>query len=186
MSLLRILTLAVPLLLCAGSPFAAEPPFTLTEDGSAFLYTARPGDQPGTLAAMFGIDANEIPAFLAANGVKDPTRITIGQVFRIPNPLASRAAAAEAKAGALEKELTELRARAQRFDRELGESRAAAETAERRAERLAGLERWSHLLGALGVVLVLVLAAAASHRPQRAPQTGRVGALCPRRRRRAR
>ena len=159
---LRILLLATSLFLCAGSTLAAEPPFTLTADGSAFLYSARPGDQPGTVAAMFGIGAKDLPAFLAANGVKDPTRITIGQVFRIPNPLAVRAADAEAKAAKLEKDSGEQRARADRLDHELGASRAAAENAERRAERLAGLERWSHLLGCVGVVLVLALAAAGS------------------------
>jgi hypothetical protein len=160
--LLRILLLAIVLVLRAGTSLAAEPPFSLTEDGSAFLYSARPGDQPGTVAAMFGIGVNELPAFLAANGVKDPARITIGQVFRIPNPLASRAVAAESKVGALEKELAEQRTRAERLDRELGESRATAEEAQKRADRLAGLERWSHLLGVIGVVLVLGLAAAGS------------------------
>src|SRR5258706_15392131 len=76
--------------------FAAEPAFTLAEDGSAFIYKARPGDQPGTVAAMFGIGQREMPAFLTANDVSDPTRVGIGHVYRIPNPLAVRATESEA------------------------------------------------------------------------------------------
>src|ERR1700741_1398435 len=91
-------SLIVVALVLAPAPAFAEPLFTFAEDGSTFIYKARPGDQPGSVAAMFGIGQQEMPAFLAANGITDPTRVGIGHVYRIPNPLAVRAATAETKA----------------------------------------------------------------------------------------
>src|SRR5262245_25609158 len=87
---------AVPAL---GMAFAAEPPVRLTDDGTAFLYQSQPGELPGVVAERFGV--RDLPAFLAANGIKDPTRVATGYVYRITNPLAERALAAEARAAAL-------------------------------------------------------------------------------------
>src|ERR1043166_6635724 len=67
---------------------AAEPLFTLSEDGKTFLYKARPGDHPGIVAEMFGIPARDVPAFLAANHITDPTRVGAGFTYRIPNAAA--------------------------------------------------------------------------------------------------
>src|SRR5882724_453075 len=71
-----------------AAPFTAaalaEPALTLTDDGTAFIYKARPGDQPGNVAAMFGVAPRDMPAFFAANGITDATRVGVGHVYRIP------------------------------------------------------------------------------------------------------
>src|SRR6266850_1553145 len=102
MSIVSRILIISALALGLAAAVAAEPAFTLSDDGASFIYKARPGDQPGTVAAMFGIGTREMPAFLAANGITDPTRVGVGHVYRIPNPLAVRAAEAETKAHALE------------------------------------------------------------------------------------
>ena len=51
----RVLIAGALALLLVVPVLAADAPLTMTEDGSAFIYRARPGDQPGTVAAMFGI-----------------------------------------------------------------------------------------------------------------------------------
>src|SRR5213596_576675 len=79
--------LAAVFFLTVGSA-AAEPLFTLSEDGKTFLYRARPGDHPGGVAEMFGISQRDVPAFLAANGISDATRVGAGFVYRIPNAAA--------------------------------------------------------------------------------------------------
>src|SRR5438477_10644384 len=90
--------LAAVFFLTVGSA-AAEPLFTLSEDGKTFLYRARPGDHPGVVAEMFGIPSRDVPAFLAANGISDATKVGAGFVYRIPNAaaraLAERTAALE-------------------------------------------------------------------------------------------
>ncbi|MBI3767848.1 MAG: hypothetical protein HY271_05040 [Deltaproteobacteria bacterium] len=155
MSILSRILVASALALGLASAVAAEPLFTVTEDGSAFIYKARPGDQPGTVAAMFGIGPREMPAFLADNGVTDPTRVGVGHVYRIPNPLAARAAAAEVKAQAFERDVGSLKTRADQFSRDLDAARAAAADAERRVARLARLERLWPLVSIVGMLLVV-------------------------------
>lgn len=148
--------LALPL---APASSAADPTLGLTEDGSAFVYKARPGDQPGTVAAMFGVGAHEMPAFLAANGITDPTRVGVGHVYRIPNPLAARASEAEAKAATLVRDAGDLRARMDELARDLEAARAAAADAQERAAELARYQRWWPLVSIVGTLLVLVSAA---------------------------
>src|SRR5439155_21265473 len=82
------ISLLAAILLFAVGPAAAEPLFTLSEDGKTFLYRARPGDHPGGVAEMFGISQRDVPAFLAANGISDATRVGAGFVYRIPNAAA--------------------------------------------------------------------------------------------------
>ena len=89
---------AAAFLLAVGSA-AAEPLFTLSEDGKTFLYRARPGDHPGVVAEMFGIPTRDVPAFLAANGISDATKVAAGFVYRIPN--AAARALAESRATGL-------------------------------------------------------------------------------------
>ena len=140
-----------------GAALAAEPPFTLTEDGSAFLYRARPGDNPGTVAAMFGIRPEDVPAFLAANGIGDATRIQTGQLFRIPNPLATRAERAENKAQALAREVGELRARNASADHDLSEARQHATAASDRADQLARFAWLYRVAVGIGALLAVGL-----------------------------
>ena len=142
--------------------FAAEPAFTLAEDGSAFVYKARPGDQPGTVAAMFGIGQREMPAFLAANDISDPTRVGIGHVYRIPNPLATRATEAEAYTRKIAELVADLGSTALEVSHpllvahDLDTTRTAATDAEQRAAGLERHERLWPLVMIVGMLLILV------------------------------
>lgn len=152
---------AATLLLAVGSA-AAEPLFTLSEDGKTFLYRARPGDHPGVVAEMFGIPARDLPAFLAANGISDSTKVAAGFEYRIPNAaaraLAERAAALEADNARLKRAAGDEKAASERLAHAAEDARAEKALAESRATRLAGLERlWPWAKAAL----TLLLAAAA-------------------------
>jgi hypothetical protein len=141
---------------------AAEPLFTLSEDGKTFLYRARPGDHPGVVAEMFGIPARDLPAFLAANGISDSTKVAAGFEYRIPNAaaraLAERAAALEADNARLKRAAGDEKAASERLAHAAEDARAEKALAESRATRLAGLERlWPWAKAAL----TLLLAAAA-------------------------
>jgi len=152
---------AATLLLAVGSA-AAEPLFTLSEDGKTFLYRARPGDHPGVVAEMFGIPSRDVPAFLAANGISDATKVSAGFVYRIPNTaalaLAERSAALEAENTRLKRTAGEEAAKAEHLARAAEEARAEKARADSRATQLARLERlwpWAK------ATLTLLLAAAA-------------------------
>src|SRR4051812_37141035 len=93
--------LAVSLLVATGTANAAEPPVRLSDDGAVILYRAQPGDLPGAIAERFGIPPGDVPSFLAANGITDPARLSAGHLFRITNPMAARATAAETRADTL-------------------------------------------------------------------------------------
>ena len=152
---------AAAFLLAVGSA-AAEPLFTLSEDGKTFLYRARPGDHPGVVAEMFGIPARDLPAFLAANGISDSTKVAAGFEYRIPNAaaraLAERAAALEADNARLKRAAGDEKAASERLAHAAEDARAEKALAESRATRLAGLERlWPWAKAAL----TLLLAAAA-------------------------
>jgi hypothetical protein len=155
--------LAVALLIVGAA--GAEPLFTLADDGRTFLYRARPGDLPSAVAEMFGIPARDLPAFLAANGITDPTRVGAGFVYRIPNEAAR---ALSERASSLQTDNTRLaRAESEAKDRVQGlvhaaeEAREAAASAEARAARLTRMETlWPWAKGAVfGLVLVAIAAA---------------------------
>jgi len=153
--------LAAVFFLTVGSA-AAEPLFTLSEDGKTFLYRARPGDHPGVVAEMFGIPARDLPAFLAANGISDSTKVAAGFEYRIPNAaaraLAERAAALEEDNARLKRAAGDEKAASERLAHAAEDARAEKALAESRATRLAGLERlWPWAKAAL----TLLLAAAA-------------------------
>jgi hypothetical protein len=149
---------ALTAILALGTAVAAEPPVRLSEDGTAFLYRSQPGDLPGTVAERFGI--RDLPAFLAANGIRDPSRVASGLVYRIPNPLAERAAAAEARAAALSDETEAARARARTLETEVAALTAKADELERRSASLARVARLWPWVQVLGVLLVFGIAAA--------------------------
>lgn len=150
--------LALVAIMALGTAVAAEPPVRLSEDGAAFLYRSQPGDLPGTVAERFGV--RDLPAFLAANGISDPSRVAAGHVYRIANPLAERAAAAEARAAALSHEAETARTRARALETDVAALTAKTEELERRAASLARLARlWPWIQG-LGVVLVFGIGAA--------------------------
>ena len=148
---------AAILLLAVGSG-AAEPLFTLSEDGKTFLYRARPGDHPGVVAEMFGIPSRDVPAFLAANGISDATKVAAGFEYRIPNAaaraLAERAAALEADNARLKRAAGDEKAASERLAHAAEDARAEKALAESRATRLAGLERlWPWAKAALTLLL---------------------------------
>ena len=158
----RVRFFAVAILLLAVGSGAAEPLFTLSEDGKTFLYRARPGDHPGVVAEMFGIPSRDVPAFLAANGISDSTKVAAGFEYRIPNAaaraLAERAAALEADNARLKRAAGDEKAASERLAHAAEDARAEKAVAESRATRLAGLERlWPWAKAAL----TLLLAAAA-------------------------
>jgi hypothetical protein len=165
------LVLAVLALVPRAPGATAAPLFALGEDGHTFLYTARPGDSPGHVAELFGVPPGGVDAFLAANDIRDPTRVSPGFVYRVPNPLAKRARTLEEDNVRLVRELkaakergrtllAEAEERGHALARELAEARAGAALAEARAARAARLETlWPLAQGAVGVLLVLATAA---------------------------
>ena len=167
-------TLLVTALLLTARLAAAERLFTLSEDGKAFLYRARPGDHPGAVAEMFGIPARDVPAFLTANGIGDPTRVGEGFVYRVPNvvvtTLSEQAAALEAENARLKAASAEGRAENERLAHAAEEARVARTAAEERSARADYLERlWPWARVALLVLLALTAgclytAVAAMHR----------------------
>jgi len=158
----KALLVAVLMLAATVLPAPGEPLFTLTDDGRTFLYKARPGDHPGIVAEMFGIPARDVPAFLAANGIADPTRVGAGFTYRIPNAaargLADRVGTLEQENTGLRRTLADATEKAKTLTRAADDAHAAAAEAERHAqqlERLAGLWPWLRLALAL-LVLALV------------------------------
>jgi LysM repeat protein len=73
-----------------GSPAASPTPApraTATParpSGGQQTYTVREGDIPETIAAQYGITADEL---MAANGITDPTSLQVGQELVIPTPV---------------------------------------------------------------------------------------------------
>ena len=144
---------------------AADRLFMLSDDGQTFLYRARPGDQPGAVAEMFGIHPDGVPAFLASNGITDPTKVGTGFTYRIPNAalraLSQRASALETDNARLTKELHDLKESVGGITRERDEARSASAESEGRAARLARIQTLWPLLQAAIVLLTLVAGALA-------------------------
>ena len=65
----------------------AQPPEP-TERPEGQVYIVRDGDIPETIAAQFGITADEL---MAANGITDPASLQIGQELVLPTPQATPA-----------------------------------------------------------------------------------------------
>jgi hypothetical protein len=118
-----VVVLAGALLLAGGAPVLGQPLVDFADEGRTFLYRARPGDHPSAVARMFGVPPEELPAFLAANGITDATRVGAGFVYRIPNAparaLAERLAALEAEHARLAGEAGEAESRLRALTREL-------------------------------------------------------------------
>jgi hypothetical protein len=108
---------------------------------------------------MFGISPHDLPAFLAANGIADPTRVGAGFTYRIPNAaaqaLADRTTALERDDAQLRHTLDEERERAQGLRRAADEARSAMARAEERTARLTHLESLWPWVQVLLVLLVL-------------------------------
>jgi hypothetical protein len=140
---------------------AAEPLFATEDGGRTFVYHSRPGDYPGGVAAMFGIEKDGLAALLAANGIPDANRVPTGFVYRIPNEparqLAERVAALEEDNVALARTRDDATLRAATVGRELETTRATAAAAEQRASRLERIERLWPLVEVTLLLLLVVL-----------------------------
>jgi LysM repeat protein len=64
-------------------PPTAEPAPTAAPPAGGETYIVQAGDIPETIAAQFGITADEL---MAANGITDPTSLQVGQELVIPTP----------------------------------------------------------------------------------------------------
>jgi hypothetical protein len=157
----------------------SAPLFTLGEDGRVFLYRARPGDLPSTVAAMFGIPSQNLQAFLKANGISDATKVGPGFVYRIPNPVADEAAQRKQQSAHDERRAQDAERRAADVERQLHDAAARVEQAEASAARAARAERlWPIGVSAivvlsLGLAVAAVLAAGAVQRQSRAQRYAR-------------
>jgi LysM repeat protein len=68
-----------PTTVAAATPTARP----TASQGGGETYTVQEGDIPETIAARYGITADEL---MAANGITDPTSLQIGQKLIIPTP----------------------------------------------------------------------------------------------------
>jgi len=153
---------AASVLFLAGARAAEAPLFTTEDGGQTFVYHSRPGDRPSGVAAMFGISPNDLPGFLAANGISDPTRVSSNFVYRIPNgaarELSDRVTALERDNARLTRALGEAAERGDTLTKEAHRASETAAAAEARAAQLANAERWWLTAQILIVLLVLALA----------------------------
>ena len=153
------LVAAATLVPVARAPPADAPLFTTEDGGRTFVYRSRPGDHPSAVAGMFGIPPNDLPAFLAANGISDPTRVASGFVYHIPNAaaheLSDRVGALERDNARLTRALGESSEQGEALTKQVQQAREVAAAAESHAARLANAERW--WLGAQVVIVLLVL-----------------------------
>ncbi len=58
-----------------------EPTAEPTSDAGGETYTVQEGDSPASIAAQYGITADEL---MTANGITDPASLQVGQVLTIP------------------------------------------------------------------------------------------------------
>ena len=160
--LMTSIVAAASVLFLAGARAAEAPLFTTEDGGQTFVYHSRPGDRPSGVAAMFGISPNDLPGFLAANGISDPTRVSSNFVYRVPNgaarELSDRVTALERDNARLTRALGEAAERGDTLTKEAHRASQTAAAAEARATRLANAERWWLTAQILIVLLVLALA----------------------------
>ena len=160
--LMTSIVAAASVLFLTGASAAEAPLFTTEDGGRTFVYHSRPGDRPSGVAAMFGISPNDLPGFLAANGISDPTRVSSNFVYRVPNgaarELSDRVTALERDNARLTRALGEAAERGDTLTKEAQRASQTAAAAEARAARLANAERWWLTAQILIVLLVLALA----------------------------
>ncbi|HEV7732136.1 MAG TPA: hypothetical protein VGR62_08240 [Candidatus Binatia bacterium] len=141
-------------------PLRAEPLIELADEGRTLIYTARPGDSPGAVAAAFGLPPEALPGFLAANGIKDDTAVPRGFRYRIPNPVAAEAAALVARQQTLVADSDAAKARVADLERSFTALRENADFTAAQRRRLEQLElRWSVVTWVVTLLIVAVLVA---------------------------
>lgn len=169
--------------LSASPPASAERLFRFDEGGQTFVYRARPGDHPTGVAEMFGLAERDVPAFLAANGITDATRVPPGFEYKIPNravrDLETRASRLDGKLHRIARDLATERKRNRDLVRTAAQTRDDAAAAESRAQhlaRIATLWPWAKaalVLLVLGVGGAVVLAQMAVKRQLQAERYAR-------------
>jgi hypothetical protein len=144
----------------APRPARGEPLIELTDGGRTFVYTARPGDSPGAVAAAFGLPPDALPGFLAANGIKDDTAVPRGFRYRIPNPVVAQTDALLAKQAELTHTADDARGRVAELERTIARLRENIDFTATQRRRLESLElRWSVATWLVTILLVGVLVA---------------------------
>jgi hypothetical protein len=159
-------TIIVLALVAAATVARAEPLFELEDGGKTFVYRARPGDHPGRIAEMFNIPAEDVPALLRSNGIRDATQIGSGFAYRIPNQAAAELAeqldALRGERDRLAKDAAAATTRADEATRAASADREAATAATARADRSQRLESlWPYMQAALVIFGLMALAAIA-------------------------
>jgi hypothetical protein len=156
----KVVAFTVVLLAGVVSSSWSVPPFEFTDSGRTFIYRARPGEAPAMVAEGFGVPEDGLPAFLAATGIRDATRVPLGFEYRMPNPLRARLDTLEAERDHLDRDLRARTARVAELERSLGEVRAQAAFSEAKERRLASFEaQWPIGVTTLVVVLLGLLGA---------------------------
>src|SRR5262249_17497627 len=140
----RILGIVVAVLIViVAAPVLAEPGVELTDGGRTIVYHPRPGDTASGGARALGIPAPDLDALLAAKGIGDANRVPVGFEYRVANPLAARADAAETRSAELEQ-------RAAAAEQALADTQRSEELRAEQRHRLARPEgRWSRALWGL-------------------------------------
>ena len=174
---------AVLAVLSVSGLASAERLFRFDEGGQTFVYRARPGDHPTGVAEMFGLGEHDVPAFLAANGITDPTRVPSGFEYKIPNravrDLQKRTTRLEGKLHRVARDLTNEKKRNRDLVRTADETRDNAVAAETRSEHLAHIATlWPWAKAALALLVLgvggaIVLAQSAVKRQQQAERYAR-------------
>lgn len=140
----------------------AAPLIELTDGGRTFVYTARPGDSPGAVAAAFGLPSEALPAFLVANGITDDTAVPRGFRYRIPNPIVAETDALVTQQALLQQDADAARARVAELERALAGLRENVDFTVAQRRRLETLEmRWSVATWVVTLLIVGVLIAIA-------------------------
>src|SRR5262245_6066492 len=156
--------IAVATLVLVGTGLSArgDPGVELTDGGRTIVYRARPGDTPTAVAQALGVPPAQLEPLLSAGGIANGERVPVGFEYRVPNPLASRADAAEQRVGDLERRSMAAEARAAQAEARLAGTQRSEELRAEQRLRLAQLEgRWLLARWAiLGLALALSIAGA--------------------------
>ena len=122
---------------------AGEAGIALQDEGRTIVYRARPGDTALAVGAALGVAPAELATLLAAEGVRDASRVPVGFEYRVPNPLAARADDAERRARDLEQKVVAAESRVAEIERQLGAVQRGEALRAQQVQRLAQLEgRW--------------------------------------------
>jgi TolA-binding protein len=156
------LALVIVSVAAAGGPVQAGPGVELTDDGRTIVYRARPGDTPSAVAEALGVPMPQVEEALAAKGIRDGSRVPVGFEYRVPNPLAGRVDAADARGAELERQLADAEARLAASEHQLAAVQRSEGLRAAQRQRLAQLEGrwWLALWAIVGLSIALAVSGA--------------------------